>query len=87
MNTPTRSAGRGKGPARVVFDQVTKRYGTSTVAAVDQVSLDFPAGKLVTLLGPSGRRWREIHWSRSAPSSGTVRTRKRISSTSSPRLA
>ncbi|MCP5263082.1 MAG: ABC transporter ATP-binding protein [Rhodoferax sp.] len=54
MNTPPRNAERSKGPARVVFDKVTKRYGTSTVAAVDQVSLDFPAGKLVTLLGPSG---------------------------------
>ena len=53
MNTPTSKA-TGKGPARVVFDQVTKRYGSSTVAAVDRVSLDFPAGKLVTLLGPSG---------------------------------
>jgi len=53
MNTSTRST-RSKGPARVVFDKVTKRYGTSAVAAVDQVSLDFPAGKLVTLLGPSG---------------------------------
>jgi iron(III) transport system ATP-binding protein len=53
MNTPTRTDGR-KGPARVVFDKVTKRYGASPVAAVDQVSLDFPAGKLVTLLGPSG---------------------------------
>ena len=48
MNTSTR-----KGPARVVFDKVTKRYGTS-VTAVDQISLDFPAGTLVTLLGPSG---------------------------------
>ncbi len=53
MNTSTTAASR-KGPARVVFDKVTKRYGTSAVAAVDQVSLDFPAGKLVTLLGPSG---------------------------------
>ena len=48
MNTSTR-----KGPARVVFDKVTKRYG-SNVTAVDQISLDFPAGTLVTLLGPSG---------------------------------
>ena len=48
MNTSTR-----KGPARVVFDKVTKRYG-SDVTAVDQISLDFPAGTLVTLLGPSG---------------------------------
>ena len=53
MNTSTTKGSR-KGPARVVFDKVTKRYGTSAVAAVDQVSLDFPAGKLVTLLGPSG---------------------------------
>ena len=42
-----------KGPARVVFEQVSKRYGEK-VTAVDQVSLDFPAGTLVTLLGPSG---------------------------------
>jgi iron(III) transport system ATP-binding protein len=41
-----------KGPARVVFDKVSKRYGS--VTAVDQISLDFPAGTLVTLLGPSG---------------------------------
>ena len=48
MNTSTR-----KGPARVVFDKVTKRYGTN-VTAVDRISMDFPAGALVTLLGPSG---------------------------------
>ena len=49
MNTATR-----KGPARVVFDNVTKRYGKSTTAAVDRVSVEFAAGQLVTLLGPSG---------------------------------
>ncbi len=48
MNTPTR-----KGPARVVFDKVSKRYGAN-VTAVDNISLDLPAGSLVTLLGPSG---------------------------------
>jgi iron(III) transport system ATP-binding protein len=42
-----------KGPARVVFDQVSKRYGNN-VTAVDTISLEFPAGTLVTLLGPSG---------------------------------
>ncbi len=42
-----------KGPARVVFDQVSKRYGNK-VTAVDTISLEFPAGTLVTLLGPSG---------------------------------
>ena len=46
------STAKNKGPARVVFDRVTKRYGK--VTAVDAISLDFPAGTLVTLLGPSG---------------------------------
>jgi len=48
MNTSSR-----KGPARVWFDQVSKRYGNK-VTAVDNISLEFPAGSLVTLLGPSG---------------------------------
>jgi iron(III) transport system ATP-binding protein len=57
MNTTTQtniSTSTHRGPARVVFEQVTKRYGNSTTAAVDRISVDFPAGKLVTLLGPSG---------------------------------
>ena len=48
MNLPSR-----KGPARVWFDQVSKRYD-NRVTAVDTISLEFPAGSLVTLLGPSG---------------------------------
>ncbi|MDQ6916522.1 MAG: ABC transporter ATP-binding protein [Pseudomonadota bacterium] len=36
----------------VVFDRVTKRYGS--VTAVDDVSFGVEAGDLVTLLGPSG---------------------------------
>ncbi len=38
--------------ARVRLEGITKRFGT--VMAVDNVTLDIPAGKLVTLLGPSG---------------------------------
>ena len=38
--------------ARVVFDQMEKRYGA--VRAVDDVSLDIAPGEFVTLLGPSG---------------------------------
>ena len=38
--------------ADVVFEGVTKRYGTTT--AVDRLDLTVPAGRLVTLLGPSG---------------------------------
>ena len=48
MNSSSR-----KGPARVWFDQVSKRYNNK-VTAVDNISLEFPAGSLVTLLGPSG---------------------------------
>ena len=40
------------GSGAVVFDRVTKRYGTTT--AVDAVSFTIEAGTLVTLLGPSG---------------------------------
>ncbi len=36
----------------VRFERVTKRFGT--VMAVDDVTLEVPAGNLVTLLGPSG---------------------------------
>ena len=43
---------QGKSPSSVVFDNVTKRFGT--VAAVDAVSFRIEAGQLVTLLGPSG---------------------------------
>ncbi len=39
--------------ASVVFDNVSKIYGTDIVA-VDQVSFSIEAGTLVTLLGPSG---------------------------------
>lgn len=37
---------------RVRLDRATKRFGA--VVAVDQVTLEVPPGKLVTLLGPSG---------------------------------
>ena len=40
----------GSGP--VVFDRVSKRYGS--VTAVDEVSFEIASGTLVTLLGPSG---------------------------------
>ncbi|NNG03210.1 MAG: ABC transporter ATP-binding protein [Inquilinus sp.] len=42
----------GKPASSVVFDGVTKRFGS--VVAVDTVSFRVEAGRLVTLLGPSG---------------------------------
>lgn len=38
--------------SRVSLQEITKKFGT--VIAVDRVSLEIPAGNLVTLLGPSG---------------------------------
>ena len=40
--------------ASVEFKNVTKFYGASKVAAVNDISLSIEAGTLVTLLGPSG---------------------------------
>ena len=42
----------GEVGARVIFDQIEKRYGS--VIAVDDVSLDIAPGEFLTLLGPSG---------------------------------
>ena len=39
--------------APVRFENVTKRFGRDVVA-VDNINLSVKAGKLVTLLGPSG---------------------------------
>ena len=53
-NGKTRATGEtiGELGARVIFDQIEKRYGS--VVAVDGVSLDIAPGEFVTLLGPSG---------------------------------
>jgi osmoprotectant transport system ATP-binding protein len=40
--------------AEIVFDHVTKRYPGRDVAAVDDLSLDIPAGTFCILVGPSG---------------------------------
>jgi osmoprotectant transport system ATP-binding protein len=40
--------------AEIVFDRVTKRYAGRDVAAVDELSLEIPAGAFCVLVGPSG---------------------------------
>jgi len=46
--TPSSSA------AEIVFDHVTKRYGSSPRPAVDDLSITIPAGEICVLIGPSG---------------------------------
>src|SRR4051812_42547968 len=40
--------------AEIVYDHVTKRYVGREVAAVDDLSLEIPAGTFCVLVGPSG---------------------------------
>ena len=42
------------GASSVSFEGATKRYGDSEVAAVDQLTLEVPAGEICVLVGPSG---------------------------------
>jgi osmoprotectant transport system ATP-binding protein len=44
-------SGRG---AEIVFDHVTKRYAGRDAAALDDLSLEIPAGTFCVLVGPSG---------------------------------
>ena len=40
--------------SRILLDQVTKRYPGQSKSAVDGITLEIPAGKMVMLVGPSG---------------------------------
>jgi osmoprotectant transport system ATP-binding protein len=42
------------GPAAIVFDRVTKRYPGRTEPALQELSLDIPAGTFCVIVGPSG---------------------------------
>ncbi|BBZ17999.1 ABC transporter ATP-binding protein [Mycolicibacterium gadium] len=55
-DSPPAGAGgaRGVGGARILLDGVTKRYPGQATAAVDDVTLEIPAGEIVMLVGPSG---------------------------------
>ena len=48
------AAGPAGAEAAIELHGVTKVYPGSTVAAVDDLSFDVPAGELVVLVGPSG---------------------------------
>lgn len=54
----TTSSGSTRGPGqagqRILLQDVTKRYAGQRKAAVDDVTLEIPAGEIVMLVGPSG---------------------------------
>ena len=54
--TTPKAAGSGSDAAGVpiVLDHVSKRYPSTKAAAVDDISLEIPAGEIVILVGPSG---------------------------------
>ncbi|MBC7633182.1 MAG: betaine/proline/choline family ABC transporter ATP-binding protein [Flavobacterium sp.] len=53
MNDPT-AASSGSGSERILLENVTKRYAGQKDAAVDDVTMEIPAGEIVMLVGPSG---------------------------------
>ena len=40
--------------ARILLDNITKKYGGQSTPAVDNVTIEFPAGEITVLVGPSG---------------------------------
>ncbi len=42
------------GGARILLDGVTKRYDSQSEPAVDNITMEIPAGEIVMLVGPSG---------------------------------
>ncbi len=46
--------GSNSGASAVRYEGATKRYGDSSVAAVDGLTLEVPAGEICVLVGPSG---------------------------------
>lgn len=48
------SEGMETSGVRILLDGVTKRYDAKAVPAVDNVTIEFPAGEIVMLVGPSG---------------------------------
>ena len=56
MSETTAAPARAEGitGARILLDQVTKRYAGQTKPAVDGLTMEIPAGKIVMLVGPSG---------------------------------
>ena len=48
------SESKTTGGARILLDGVTKKYAAQSQAAVDNITMEIPAGEIVMLVGPSG---------------------------------
>jgi osmoprotectant transport system ATP-binding protein len=48
------SESKATGGARILLDGVTKKYAAQSQAAVDNITMEIPAGEIVMLVGPSG---------------------------------
>ena len=48
------SESKTTGGARILLDGVTKKYAAQSEAAVDNITMEIPAGEIVMLVGPSG---------------------------------
>ena len=53
-NQEVTDEGSNSGASAVRYEGATKRYGDSSVAAVDALTLEVPAGEICVLVGPSG---------------------------------
>ena len=53
-DSATIAAPAGTGGARILLDGVTKKYDAKSAPAVDNISMEIPAGEIVMLVGPSG---------------------------------
>ena len=59
-NIPATATATSPGPtagitgASILLDKVSKRYPGQATAAVDGLTMEIPAGKIVMLVGPSG---------------------------------
>jgi len=52
--TPQADSGSDAAGVPIVLEQVSKRYPSAKSAAVDEISMEIPAGEIVILVGPSG---------------------------------
>ncbi len=53
-STSTSTAGASTAGASIEFKNITKKYRGQSSPAVDNLSLEIPAGELVAFVGPSG---------------------------------